>query len=92
MKVDVPSGRHIEDGPRHGCRGVIHRARAARERRNRQLFRRLRGAGEMNFAPTMWMESSDVGAMRWQEIGVLGGHHFCFCDIPRTPGGVRGYE
>jgi hypothetical protein len=34
------------------CRGVIHRARAARERRNRQLFRRLMGAGEINFAPT----------------------------------------
>jgi hypothetical protein len=40
----------------------------------------------------MWMESSDVGAMRWQEIGVLGGHLFCFGHIPRTPGGVRGYE
>jgi hypothetical protein len=34
------------------CRGVIHRARAERERRNRQSFRRLRGAGEINFAPT----------------------------------------
>jgi hypothetical protein len=43
----------VDDGGwQRRCRGVIYRARAARERRNWQSFRRLSGAGEINFAPT----------------------------------------
>jgi hypothetical protein len=48
---------------RYGCRGVIHRARAERERRNWQYIRCLRVTGEMNFAPTMWVESLDDEAV-----------------------------
>jgi hypothetical protein len=42
---------------------VIHRARAARERRNRQYFRRLMAAGEMNFAPTTMVQPTDDEAI-----------------------------
>jgi hypothetical protein len=42
---------------------VIHRARAERKRRKYQSIRRLIVAGEMNFAPTTIVKTTDEEAV-----------------------------